>query len=678
MMPGDPNNPQDPLGMMQQPQGMGMGMGLEGEGAPGLPVGVGDEDLLQATAEREAMGEGDTWSLPSIGPIQHPGWGESVEFRDLQDQYTRAEAFWASDRKKLRVLYQDYVSWHDKNTYAYRSNLFIPKIYTAIRQVVARETDTVLSVPHLAVIEPLAIGPTQPQMLTVEEHRALMCTSLMKMLLDLGAFPRTYCTQLALDAAIFGRAIAKLGWHRETVAEGGSERVKAEYPAVLRVSPFRFLIDPVTDSVESARFVFEDLVMAKEMVQRYVRSGIFDEQVASELDYGPSPGKDSDERQLARASRNEGTYDGGDSGYAVVVEAWAYLDPDQNGNASLHRVFWDKQSLKCLGVQESPFKHGRIPYCVGVPFPVPESPYGLGVAEVLHYLQKEYNLFRAMAVENSLAAANVFFLLNRVAGIDEDALCMSRPNRIVKGNFITDDHFRQFQAKSNLPEIAAHLGYLDGDIQAAGGVTPITLAQKAANTAFATQTLQQNAQVNFDIFDSMLCMTMLQPALEQLWSNTQQFLSNPVLMRVAAGDPVVVDKQMIQGDFRVTAGNTRAAGRRFQMAQALTTTLAMGAQAGVMGDYGRALQRVLDWYGVENPESYFPSMLTVPGQQQALMPGGGEGALPQEVGGVRGQPSSNEVGEQGGMESFMGQGSGRVGPGGEMPAALSGIMGGMG
>src|SRR5574343_493833 len=183
-----------------------------GVGAPGFPTGVGEEDLpIQA-------GESDDWSLPPAPAIQYPDWHKSPEFADLQGQYKRAESFWQADRLKMKVLYEDYVAWHDKKNYHYKSNLYIPKIYTAIRQIVARAQDAVLSVPHLCVIESLAIGQSVPGNLTVNERRAELCTWLMTELLRAANFNKTYTLELTLDAAIFGRAIGKIGWHCETKA----------------------------------------------------------------------------------------------------------------------------------------------------------------------------------------------------------------------------------------------------------------------------------------------------------------------------------------------------------------------------------------------------------------------------------------------------------------------------
>ena len=121
----------------------------------GLPMGIAPDPL-------ELVGLDIEEPEPPKAIRTPKGWEKSEEFQKLREQYGRTKNFWQTDRKKLRILHQDFISYMDHDNYRHRSKIFVPKIYTAIRQMVARSIDAVTNTPQLCLLSPYMIGEYTP------------------------------------------------------------------------------------------------------------------------------------------------------------------------------------------------------------------------------------------------------------------------------------------------------------------------------------------------------------------------------------------------------------------------------------------------------------------------------------------------------------------------------------
>lgn len=631
-------------------------MPKEGVGGPGLPVGIGDDDLLQEQAQQEP--EEQESPQPAIA---YPGWEKSEEFKNLTETYDTAKTYWQAKHSKLIKCLKNYLSYVDRANYKYRSNLFIPKTNTAVRQMVARGTDAFQAVDRLCIIEPYIVGKIYPQNTTISDDRASACTDVMNLLLDMGHLRRSITRDFLYQFAIYGEVVGKLGW--EYHEEG--EDIIEEFPVLLPVSPFRYFPDPLSPSWEQDRYAHELMVMSEEAADSYAQALApqLDKEALEKIKFNEDNASDSSYIGEAKdvVKESSGTQMG-DTGYAVIIQSYAYLDPDGNGRKSLHRVFWGYTDKVLLGIQEYKYTKGKIPYIQGIFIPSVEGRGGIGIPEVLYYLQREYNFYRNQAADNTSLAANRLFIIDRTCGLDETAFLQSRPNRIAKADYMTEDHIKEFQFHPILGDLYQALGYLDQDIQGASGTNLLALGMEGPETAYATQNLSQQTQMAFDQFTTSFVQTFLEPALELMWGLVQQLISMPIVLRQEEGDPLVFTREMLQGRFKVKAGDVVEKGRRASRGQALTTLLAMLGQAGFppQGMLPLAL-KVAELVGdVSHPEQY----ISIP-PPAAPMPPPEEGGQPEgeAPGGVMGQPMNSEVPmpEMGGGDM---RGSGQVMPGG--------------
>lgn len=582
---------------------------------------------------------------------------------DLLLAFNAYEAAWREDHDRMFKCYEDFASVTTRRVSKLFSNLTIPTVYTAIRILEGRISDAVLATnPLVDVFAEGQIGPNAVGDIKSIENKAGILKEVLNGLVDSNN-GRLVFMQCILDGLIYGRMIAKTGWEVRFTSDGAGYTVEREYPVTVRISPSAFMIDPRAKSVETSVRTFETMSVTKNDSSMRVEQGLWDEKVASGLQFDAASNtlasefqrKIMDSRHTEDVTLNHETTD--------VVECMTRIDPDGNGQKTMYTIWFIPQTGKVLGFRPCLALGGdRRPVAMGYLFPsTADYPHGVGVVEVVRGMARAKSSIGNQALDNAKVSANARTLVNTNAFINESELKNSMPGGIIHGDDITASGIGIFQAKPVTSELLALGAYLDNELQSASSVTDIAMAMKAPSTAFATGLVAQQSQANFDIMATFAKSSFFDELFDQLLHMTQKFLDMKVPATIdvmGQPAPVWVNRHALQGNFRARCNDLRVAGKRKADAQILMSIFSLVAQAGAQFNLADMVRYLLNKN--DTPQSDI----------DRLVPPGATIIPQQASGGVPGQPNPNEVGQPGPADPNSQRVQMRPGPGGDMPAEL--------
>jgi hypothetical protein len=584
------------------------------------------------------------------------------------------------DQERLYKSFKDFLSINDRIAYPWQSNILLPISYNAILAIWSRIMESILGAPKLAKVTPWAMaqGAWMPDYEELE-FQARLADGLFNASLE-QADTRADWTAGSLDSLIFGRNWSKCGWMTKGRPDGfGGMDVISEFPKGVRVSPWNVYKDPYCGrDVQRARDIHEILELTYEDILALSRSNMFIPDAIQHVTEAQS-GTGLQYRQRANDLRFN--YSGDcNTGYYEIVESWHYWDPDGNGVPTLWVTWWDWQTGEVLGCRECPFEHGEIPYHLGVPTIIPDQSFGISVAEALHAIQT-YSSATVNQLAENLAAMNMRHIVLEGA-LDEVALQRSIPNGIIHAQDI--NAHKPLMGQAMPPDVWRFLDFWEDQKQQTSGVTPLTMAMRAASTAYGTSTVQANAQQLFDRVTSVLTTTWLRGELRQSFANLQQFQDIPLMVKVegldGASGMVPVDRHSIAGNFQVEPFDLRLYGRKVQRAQTAQALLAQMVQVQLPANYQWIVSKIFEDLELYDVDEAFKGQIWNPIAEQAKAAAQANAPPMQPMGGgepkgVAGQWTPNEV-----QPPQVSPDASRVQirpmPGGAMPVSLQGLLGG--
>ena len=614
---------------------------------------------------------------PEPVPPDLRDWAEkrSVELWDTF-KYVRDSNL--SDHYRLLKAYKDFITYTDPNMIDYDTKFKVPMIYNHVRITFARWLDAARSVSKLCKVRPAA-GIFLPQYgmnFADAEFRSKLGEAATNASLEMGQAMLRMLGP-AMDCLIMGRVITKTGWAVKYRRDPMTNRtIDSEFAAIIRVTPFNYYQDPYALDEQSARWTYELLEQTEEDIRECMAARIYLDDCLDEQNPRIRPqvggsGTYNALRQQTRQFRN--MYEmGGPTGYYHNVESWTYEDPRQTGLPSLWCFFFDADTGKLLGCHENPFPHGERPYEVGWMLPVPDQPFGIGLAEALHPLNEMQNS-TLQHVHDNFAGQNVRHLIMDGSILDEVALKRSVPNGIVRTTNM--EAWKIIQGQAMHPESWQFLSFFDGKAQETSGVTDVVSAVRAAATAYASDLLRSQSQINFNVFLDCMKLSWMDKVMRHTFANAQAFMDMDVLGSVDIGSGqtmrLPIRRHDFQGRYIVEAEDLRSMAKRQQMAQQIGTITAQAMQAQIPLNYYYLLKQNYQLLDLPEPEQAFNT------GQPMQQPG-----MPMPPQGVAGQsdPNSmvaaNQAPSSSTSDSDAVRLAMRTGIMGEAPADLSGLLGG--
>lgn len=524
-----------------------------------------------------------------------------------------------NQQEQLYSNFKDFLAVKERNLPHWRANFTAPVIFNSVRTIFGRIIDAIASAPKFASVKPFAMFYFNEDFSYDEkEFEARLAEAAFNTALDMGK-QRYELLMMVLDSLIYGRAWSKNGFVCNLALDNnGSLAVESEYPKAYRISPFNIYKDPYnTYDLHKSRFIFEILEVPYEIVKLMIKERLI---VREAFDFLTETPQGTTNQIKLRINNQIGQYPtSNDSGYYEFVQAHCYFDPDENGVYTPYSFLFDKDSKKLLACNEIEYKHTKFPYSCGSIIPVADLPFGLGLSQILHPIQAHASATINQLIEN-IAAMNMRHLILEDA-IDEIALSKSIPNQIIRCQDL--NAHKPLQGQGMPADTWRILDFWEGLKQETSAVTPISLAIKAASTAFGTQTLQQNAQANFDTYSYILSLTLLQDMYEQLFSNFQQFQDLDIVTYLDEKDGNVrITSDMIQGKFKITPYDMRNILRRRQRAQDSIALLAQMVQGQIPANYQWIIKNIFEDFELYDVDMAFKGNIWSPAlAEQQGVPG---------------------------------------------------------
>ena len=604
-------------------------------------------ELAEAFDEAPALAPLQPTEAP---PISDKTFAESEEFKEIVSQFEGYYDSWQNHLLKMKKMALAYLNKEEESDNPYpRRTGSSKKIFNAAKVLVSRACNATLTCERMLGLKPYRISMEPIGDLSAQEKGAEIGMEVGNYLLSLSQWKRILCEKTYLDTCIYGNPYLK-----NAVTAGPMGIL---IPWITRPSPFRVFPDPTTDGEWEA--CYEILPTTPLAFKGLIGRKIIDADAAEKCTKGSVNEYDQYVKDLRTERKQESDSPRMSGDKYILVEGWKYL---QRGKATAPTLYWiifDLPSKTLLRFTPAPFEHGKIPVLRGSYMPVPETINSMGVAEALWGLQREYNRVRAQAATNSGLASNLALLLSRTSGIDRESVLQNAIGRVIMGNHIDPNNVRQLTFQSIIGDLAGLMNYYDADMQMTGGASDMALAMKAPDTARAAELMAGQLQLNLDLFTVLVSNTLLQPTLEQVWSNIQH-------LSIPEGSPTriwsklgkqSVGREELQGEYQVEVGDFLARARAQNVSKALTTTLAMAGQTGVQGDYPYLMRKILIGFGltVDEAEKAFPQLGVMVPRAQG-QPGGGSPPSPPAVAGQN-QPTG--VGQ---MQPDTGEGNPQLGP----------------
>ena len=617
--------------------------------------------------------------VPTPVPPGLMDWAQKRS-KELHQVFQNMRSASLGDHFRLLKCYKDFINYVDEQNIPYDYKFLIPMVYNHIRITFARLLDSARAQENLCKVRPFGglYMPERGLNYVEAETRALLGEAATNASLNMGGIHLDLCAPY-LDAAIFGRVITRSGWaakYRWDEAMGRT--LSKEYNKTTRVTPYNFYMDPYATDEQKARWTAELLEWTEEDVRELMAARVILPDCLSrgliKPQSGGGAGMYNVTQQLARELRHRGDMVGADAGYYHGVEMWSFEDPYGRGLPSLFCWFLDADTGNLLGCHENPYKHGERPYEVGWPMPVPDQPYGIGLSEMLHPLM-HLQSSTLMHIYENFAGQNIRHLV--VPGyVDEAALAMSRANGIIHAT--NTEAWKPVQSQAMHPESWNFLSYFDGKGQETSGVTDVVSAVRAASTAYASDMLKGQAQINFNVFIDCLKLSWLDKVMRHHFSNAQQFLDQDIFGTVDLGNGqkarVPISGPDFEGEFIVDAYDLRSAAMRAQQAQQIGTITAQAMQAQLPLNYFWLLEQMYKLLGLPEPHMAFAAAHQVqPGPTQVP-----DGVQDQQAAASAETPNQLMDRGGGGPEGPDPRVAMRPGMMGEAPASLEGLLGGGG
>ena len=317
-----------------------------------------------------------------------------------------------------------------------------PQLHTLKSTVVACVADQMDNLPEAALL------PERPELAEVAADLA----DVVRYVLERNGFERLH-RQRTQDFFQTGTAITQVAWDAD-LRDGQGDVALIRWPVE------SFFWDPAADTLDEARAVFKTSLhplswYAEHFPEaaRYVRGDRFaqEDAQANPWDAGAQDAQDEDE--------------------ALLVEYWYRRYDAQKRRYSVHCAYMAGGALLYASQREQPegvYWHGRYPFVLDVYTAIEGKPVGNGMVWDFAAMQRAVNRYAQYIDENTRMSAKTRLLVNRAAGIEEEALTDWNRN-IIEGDNIGENALRWFQSQPLSGQVNAQMASFQDQIKRDSG-----------------------------------------------------------------------------------------------------------------------------------------------------------------------------------------------------------------
>ena len=408
---------------------------------------------------------------------------------------------------RWKKFYKLYRSYRDKTVYPYKSNIFVPYIFSIVESVVPKMLGTIFNTRPIISVQP-------------RKGSSATLAKLMERLLEYQLDEEqleffTKILEFFKECAVYGTSFMKV-----IPRFNDDELATFNYIDLEPIDLFHIFPDFRAKSIRRMKYIIQLSYMDYDELERYAKQGFY-KNVKEVKDYIESMiNVDSYKRERLTdiGILDEYGYDAN----RKVVEILEYWDMDKIYTIGARKVV--------LKEEDNPFG-GLLPFIMARYIPVQHELYGIGIHEVSEVLQEELNTVRNQRMDNVNLIINRMFIANKYADINFDQLT-SYPGNVILTNDVTAIQpldTRDITKSAYMEEeiIKRDIDNAVGEYEYSRGALP-----PRKETATGIVRLQQAANVRFDTVVKMLEFTVIRHIAKMFLWLDYQFLPKEDLVKI--------------------------------------------------------------------------------------------------------------------------------------------------
>jgi len=408
---------------------------------------------------------------------------------------------------RWKKFYKLYRSYRDKTVYPYKSNIFVPYIFSIVESVVPKMLGTIFNTRPIISVQP-------------RKGSSATLAKLMERLLEYQLDEEqleffTKILEFFKECAVYGTSFMKV-----IPRFNDDELATFNYIDLEPIDLFHIFPDFRAKSIRRMKYIIQLSYMDYDELERYAKQGFY-KNVKEVKDYIESMiNVDSYKRERLTdiGILDEYGYDAN----RKVVEILEYWDMDKIYTIGARKVV--------LKEEDNPFG-GLLPFIMARYIPVQHELYGIGIPEVSEVLQEELNTVRNQRMDNVNLIINRMFIANKYADINFDQLT-SYPGNVILTNDVTAIQpldTRDITKSAYMEEeiIKRDIDNAVGEYEYSRGALP-----PRKETATGIVRLQQAANVRFDTVVKMLEFTVIRHIAKMFLWLDYQFLPKEDLVKI--------------------------------------------------------------------------------------------------------------------------------------------------
>lgn len=402
----------------------------------------------------------------------------------ISDLYQSTKQWRDSQESRWKRFYKLYRNYRDVSTTPYKSNIFVPYIFSKVETVVPKMLGTLFNTRPIISVQPRK---------GASEDMSILLEQLLEYQLDedqLEFFSKIL--EFFKECAIYGSSFAKI------IPKFNDDELSSfNYIDIEPIDLFHVFPDYRAKSIRRMKYIIQLSYIDYDDLEMMARSGFYQnvEELLGKLENISSVDEYKKNRLTSVGILDEYAFDS----VRRVVEILEYWDRDYIYTVGARRELLKKE--------KNPFG-GLLPFIMARYVPVQQELYGIGIPEIAESLQEELNDVRNQRMDNVNIIINRMFVANKYADIDFDSL-ISYPGNVILSNDI--NAIRDLTTPDVTQSAYREEEIIKRDIDSATGEYPYSAGEppQRRETATGIVKLQQASNIRFDTVVKMLEFTVL-------------------------------------------------------------------------------------------------------------------------------------------------------------------------
>jgi len=385
---------------------------------------------------------------------------------------------------RWKRFYKLYRSYRDPSSHPFKSNVFVPYIFSIVESLVPKMLGTVFNTRPI-----ISIQPRKSEAINMSK----LLESIVEYQLDeeqLEFFSKIL--EFFKETCIYGTSFMKV-----IPRFNDDELVSFNFLDLEPIDLFNIFPDYRAKSIRRMKHIIQLSYMDMDDLHHMGDQGFYKD--VKEVEHLLEAQTNIDEAKRQRLASVGILDEYGFDSQRKVVEVLEYWDKDKIYVVGARQVI--------LKEEDNPFG-GLLPFIMARYIPVQHELYGIGIPEISETLQEELNTVRNQRMDNVNLIINRMFIANKYADIDFDQL-VSYPGNVILTNDV--DAIKPLDTRDITRSAYQEEEIIKQDIDNATGEYAYSRgeAPERRETATGIVRLQQAANIRFDTVVKSLEFTVL-------------------------------------------------------------------------------------------------------------------------------------------------------------------------